>query len=110
MPEITAATYRALLRSPIRSFCAAVVVVPARQAGRGRRAARAEAYFALVQGAAPPCPEQKAVACHLARLNVDPAAAVLIGDLRDDARAAQQAGVSVVLYCGGFGAPASIRL
>ena len=67
-------------------------------------------YFALVQGAAPPCPEQKAVACHLARLNVDPAAAVLIGDLRDDARAAQQAGVSVVLYCGGFGAPASIRL
>jgi phosphoglycolate phosphatase-like HAD superfamily hydrolase len=40
---------------------------------------------------------QKAVAGHLAKLKVDPAAAVLIGDLVDDARAAAQAGVSVVL-------------
>jgi phosphoglycolate phosphatase-like HAD superfamily hydrolase len=51
---------------------------------------------------------QKAVAGHLARLKVDPAAAGLIGDLVDDARAAAQAGVSVVLYSGGFGAPAHL--
>jgi phosphoglycolate phosphatase-like HAD superfamily hydrolase len=38
----------------------------------------------------------------------DPAAAVLIGDLADDARAAKQAGVKVVLYSGGFGARADL--
>lgn len=67
-------------------------------------------YFALVQGTTPPYPERKAahLADHLARLKVDPAAAVLIGDLVDDAHAAEQAGVSVVLYSGGFGARADL--
>jgi phosphoglycolate phosphatase-like HAD superfamily hydrolase len=65
-------------------------------------------YFVLVQGATPPYQEQKNLADHLARLNVDPAAAVLIGDLPDDARAAKEAGVKVVLYSGGFGARADL--
>jgi len=65
-------------------------------------------YFALVQGATPPYAEQKDLADHLARLNVDPASAVLIGDMVDDARAAEQAGVKVVLYSGGFGARADL--
>jgi phosphoglycolate phosphatase-like HAD superfamily hydrolase len=159
LPEITTATYRALLRSPIRSFYAAVLGRDPSDEECGflektfhtyyplyeKEAALSSglphlfrqwhdaghtqsllslfphdklvpaverhgltSYFALVQGATPPYPEQKAVADHLARLKVDPAAAVLIGDLVDDAHAAEQAGVSVVLYSGGFGAPADL--
>jgi phosphoglycolate phosphatase-like HAD superfamily hydrolase len=145
MPEITTATYRALLRTPIRSFYAAVLdrdpsddkcdllkhafhayyllyekeaalssglphlfrqwhcaghtqsllslsphdkLVPAvEQHGLTR-------YFALVQGKIQPYPERKAahLTDHLTRLKVNPAAAVLIGDLADDADAAEQAG------------------
>ena len=48
------------------------------------------------------------MADHLARLKVDPATAVLIGDLADDAHAAEHAGVKVVLYSGGFGARADL--
>jgi phosphoglycolate phosphatase-like HAD superfamily hydrolase len=159
LPEITAATYRELLRTPVRSFYAAVLgrdpsdeecdfledsfhtYYPLYEkeaplssglphlfrqwhdAGHtqsllslhphDKLVAAVErhgltSYFALVQGAAPANPEQKAVADHLSRLKVDPAAAVLIGDLVDDAHAAKQAGVSVVLYSGGFGAPADL--
>lgn len=159
LPEITTATYRALLRSPIRSFYAAVLdrdpsdeecdflarafhayyllyekevapssglphlfrqwhgaghtqsllsLFPHRKLVPAVERHGLTSYFALVQGATPPNPEQKDLADHLARLKVDPAAAVLIGDLVDDARAAEQAGVKVVLYSGGFGARADL--
>jgi len=159
VPEITTATYRALLRSPIRSFYAAV---PDRDPSDEEcdffdRACRAyyllyekeavpssalphlfrqwhaaghtqsllslfphcklvpaveryglTSYFALVQGATPPYAERKDLADHLGRLRVDPASAVPIGDLADDAYAAEQAGIKVVLYSGGFGARADL--
>jgi len=158
-PEITTATYRALLRSPIRSFYAAVLdrhpsdeecdfldrtfhayyllyeqeaapssglphlfrqwhgtgntqsllsLFPHRKLAPAVERHGLTSYFALVQGATPPYPEQKDLAGHLVRLKVDPAAAVLIGDLADDAHAAEQAGVKVVLYSGGFGARADL--
>jgi phosphoglycolate phosphatase-like HAD superfamily hydrolase len=65
-------------------------------------------YFTLVRGATPPYPEQKDLADHLARLKIDSGAAVVIGDLVDDAYAAKQAGVKVVLYSGGFGGRAEL--
>jgi phosphoglycolate phosphatase-like HAD superfamily hydrolase len=159
LPEITPATYRALLRSPIRSFYAAVLdrdpsdeecefldrafhayyllyekdaapspglpqlfrqwhgaghtqsllsLFPQRKLVPAVERHGLASHFELVQGATPPYPEQKDLAGHLARLKVDPAAAVLIGDLADDARAADQAGVKVVLYSGGFGARADL--
>lgn len=160
LPEITTATYRALLRSPIRSFYAAVLdrdpsdeecdfldrafhayyLLCEKKAapssglpdlfrqwhGTGRTQSLPSLFphhklvpavewhgltphFALVQGATLPYPEQKDLAGHLARLKVDPAAAVLIGDLANDAYAADQAGVKVVLYSGGFGARADLE-
>jgi phosphoglycolate phosphatase-like HAD superfamily hydrolase len=119
LPEITTATYRALLRSPIRSFYAAEwhgaghtqslrSLFPHRKLVPAVERHGLTSYFALVQGATPPYAEQKDVADHLARLKVDPATAVLIGDLADDAHAAEQAGVKVVLYSGGFGARADL--
>ena len=155
LPEITTATYRALLRFPIRSFYTAVLhrdpsdeecdfldrayhayyLLYEKEAapssglphlfrqwhGAGHTQSLLSLfphcklvpavewhgltpYFALIQGATPPYPEQKDLTDHLARLKIDPAVTVLIGDLVDDAHAAEQAGVKVVLYSGGFGA------
>ncbi|HEX4221874.1 MAG TPA: HAD hydrolase-like protein [Pseudonocardiaceae bacterium] len=62
-------------------------------------------YFALVQGTTPPYPLGKSahLADHLAKLDIAPTNAVLIGDLVDDAKAARAAGARIVLYSGGFG-------
>jgi phosphoglycolate phosphatase-like HAD superfamily hydrolase len=157
LAEITTATYRELLQTPIRAFYAAVVgrdlsdeeydsiesafrtyyplyekqavlssglpdlfrqwhdaghtqsllsLLPHDKLVPAVERHGLTSYFALVQGATLPYPDQKAVANHLAILHVDPADAAMIGDLADDARAAQQAGVSVVPYSGGFGDPA----
>lgn len=67
-------------------------------------------YFTLIQGTTPPYPERKAahLTDHLARLHANPASVVVIGDLVDDAYAAQRAGVRAVLYSGGFGARAAL--
>jgi len=157
LPEISTATYRTLLRTPIRDFYAAVLgrdpsddechflehafdtyylryeteaaLSPGlpRLFGEWRDAGHTQSllslhahrglvpvveqhgltpYFTLIQGTMPPYPERKAahLASHLARLDADPATVFLIGDLVDDARAAQEAGAGAVLYSGGFGA------
>jgi phosphoglycolate phosphatase-like HAD superfamily hydrolase len=161
LPEITTAMYRELLRTPTRSFYAAVLdrdpsdeecdvlkhafhtyyLLYEKEAalssglphlfrqwhGSGHTQSLLSLhpqdklvpaverhgltpYFALVQGTTPPSLERKAayLADHLARLKVDPAAAVLIGDSVDDAHAAEQTGASIVLYSGGFGARADL--
>ena len=68
-------------------------------------------HFALVQGTTPPRPPRKGthLADHLARLGVDPARTVLIGDSPDDAHAAEHVGARAVLYSGGFAAGDSLR-
>ena len=70
-----------------------------------------KSHFALVQGTTPPRPDRKGshLSDHLARLHVDPATAVLIGDSVDDAHAAEQVGARVVLYTGGFGSRDRLR-
>jgi len=68
-------------------------------------------YFELVQGTRPPRPARKGTHLrdHLARLDMDPARVVLIGDSPDDAAAAASVGAQVILYSGGFAAAQSLR-
>jgi len=117
LPEITTAMYRGLLRTPVRGFYAAVLGRDPSDEERDALEQGFHSYYRCMRrrprcrrGTAPPYPERKAahLADHLARLKVDPAAAVLIGDVVDDAHAAAQAGASVVLYSGGFGARAGL--
>jgi phosphoglycolate phosphatase-like HAD superfamily hydrolase len=59
--------------------------------------------FVLIEGLQTPTGGLKAAHLeqHLAKLGIDPANAVVVGDTPDDAMAAQTVGSSVVLYDGG---------